>query len=64
MSPENFEMNDVFILLMLMDDRLDIGNRPVGGPHPHAGFATVTLIPDDAIHDRDKGGTKPARCSG
>src|SRR6202051_3619900 len=30
-SPENFEMTDPFILLM--DDHLDIGNRPVGGPH-------------------------------
>ena len=54
-SPENFEMNDPFILLM--DDHLDIGNRPVGGPHPHAGFETVTLILDGAIYDRDEGGT-------
>ena len=50
-SPENFEMNDPFILLM--DDHLDIGDRPVGGPHPHAGFETVTLILDGAIFDRD-----------
>src|SRR6202049_4378380 len=49
-SPENFEMTDPFILLM--DDHLDIGNRPVGGPHPHAGFETVTLILDGAILDR------------
>jgi quercetin 2,3-dioxygenase len=54
-SPENFEMNDPFILLM--DDHLDIGDRPVGGPHPHAGFETVTLILDSAILDRDEGGT-------
>jgi len=54
-SPENFEMSDPFILLM--DDHLDIGNRPVGGPHPHAGFETVTLILDGAIYDRDEGGT-------
>src|ERR1700745_1854169 len=54
-SPENFEMNDPFILLM--DDHLDIGERPVGGPHPHAGFETVTLILDGAIFDRDEGGT-------
>jgi redox-sensitive bicupin YhaK (pirin superfamily) len=53
-SPENFEMNDPFILLM--DDHLDIGDRPVGGPHPHAGFETVTLILDGAIFDRDEGG--------
>ena len=54
-SPENFEMNDPFILLM--DDHLDIGDRPVGGPHPHAGFETVTLILDGAIFDSDEGGT-------
>ena len=54
-SPDNFEMNDPFILLM--DDHLDIGDRPVGGPHPHAGFETVTLILDGAIFDRDEGGT-------
>jgi len=52
--PENFEMSDPFILLM--DDHLDIGNRPVGGPHPHAGFETVTLIVEGAIYDRDEGG--------
>ena len=52
---ENFEMTDPFILLM--DDHLDIGNGPVGGPHPHAGFETVTLILDGAIYDRDEGGT-------
>jgi hypothetical protein len=40
-----------------MDDHLDIGDRPVGGPHPHAGFETVTLILDGAIYDRDEGGT-------
>jgi redox-sensitive bicupin YhaK (pirin superfamily) len=54
-SPENFEMTDPFILLM--DDHLDIGDRPVGGPHPHAGFETVTLILDGTIFDRDEGGT-------
>ena len=54
-SPEHFEMTDPFIVLM--DDHLDIGNRPVGGPHPHAGFETVTLILDGAIYDRDEGGT-------
>ena len=57
-SPENFKMNDPFILLM--DDHLDIGDRPVGGPHPHAGFETVTLILDGAIYDRDEGGALKA----
>ncbi|MDP9322317.1 MAG: pirin family protein [Acidobacteriota bacterium] len=53
-SPEDFALNDPFI--MLADDHLDIGDRPVGGPHPHAGFETVTLILDGAIYDRDEGG--------
>lgn len=51
---EDFAANDPFI--MLMDDHLDIGERPVGGPHPHAGFETVTLLLEGAIHDRDEGG--------
>jgi len=39
----NFEQTDPFILLM--DDRLDLpGEGSVGGPHPHAGFETVTLV--------------------
>ncbi len=39
----NFTQTDPFILLM--DDRLNLpGGPPVGGPHPHAGFETVTLI--------------------
>jgi redox-sensitive bicupin YhaK (pirin superfamily) len=53
-SPEDFARNDPFI--MLADDHLDIGERTVGGPHPHAGFETVTLILDGAIYDRDEGG--------
>jgi redox-sensitive bicupin YhaK (pirin superfamily) len=53
-SPEDFVLNDPFILLM--DDHLDIGDRPLGEPHPHAGFETVTLILDGAIYDRDEGG--------
>ncbi|HKB99860.1 MAG TPA: pirin-like C-terminal cupin domain-containing protein [Terriglobales bacterium] len=53
-SPEDFVLNDPFIVLM--DDRLEIGDRTVGEPHPHAGFETVTLILDGAIYDRDEGG--------
>lgn len=38
-----YESTDPFMLLM--DDRLDLpGGPPVGGPHPHAGFETVTLV--------------------
>ena len=53
-SAADFALNDPFI--MLADDRLDIGDRPVGGPHPHAGFETVTLVLDGVIYDRDEGG--------
>ena len=53
-SPEEFARQDPFIVLM--DDHLDIGDRPVGGPHPHAGFETVTLVLDGAVYDRDEGG--------
>jgi quercetin 2,3-dioxygenase len=53
-SPEDFARTDPFILLM--DDHLDIGERSVGGAHPHAGFETVTLVLDGAIYDRDEGG--------
>ncbi len=38
--------------IMLMDDRLDKRNKePVGGPHPHAGFETVTLLIEGEIGD-------------
>jgi len=53
-APEDFAINDPFILLM--DDHLDIGDRPVGGAHPHAGFETVTLLLQGSIYDRDEGG--------
>lgn len=53
-SPDDFSASDPFI--MLADDHLDIGDRPVGGPHPHAGFETVTLILEGAVYDRDEGG--------
>lgn len=39
----DFDQSDPFI--MLMDDRLEKTDyNPVGGPHPHAGFETVTLV--------------------
>lgn len=50
----DFAATDPFIALM--DDHLDIGERSVGGPHPHAGFETVTLLLDGSIRDRDEGG--------
>lgn len=39
----DFAQSDPFI--MLMDDKLEkTDNIPVGGPHPHAGFETVSLV--------------------
>ena len=38
--PGEFALSNPFILLA--DDHLDIGDRTVGEPHPHAGFETVT----------------------
>src|SRR5215203_2511128 len=45
-----FSDSDPFI--MLMDDMLDKkDNEPVGGPHPHAGFETVSLLLEGEIGD-------------
>ncbi|WP_290794113.1 pirin family protein [Flavihumibacter sp. UBA7668] len=44
----DFSESDPFILLM--DDMLDKkDNSPAGGPHPHAGFETVTLVLEGEI---------------
>jgi len=44
--------SDPFILLM--DDMLDKKDtNPVGGPHPHAGFETVTLILEGELGNGD-----------
>jgi len=46
----NFSESDPFIFLM--DDFLDKkDNEPVGGPHPHAGFETVSLLLEGEIGD-------------
>jgi quercetin 2,3-dioxygenase len=46
----DFADTDPFI--MLMDDMLDKKtDEPVGGPHPHAGFETVTLLLSGEIGD-------------
>ena len=45
-----YSQSDPFIALM--DDMLDKKNNiPSGGPHPHAGFETVSLMLDGAIGD-------------
>ncbi|SEJ84388.1 hypothetical protein SAMN05216327_12414 [Dyadobacter sp. SG02] len=47
-----FEHSDPFILLM--DDFLDKkDDEPVGGPHPHAGFETVSLLLEGEIGDEE-----------
>lgn len=44
----DFKETDPFIALM--DDNLDKkDNSPAGGPHPHAGFETVSLLVDGEI---------------
>lgn len=46
----NFADTDPFILLM--DDMLDKkDDHPSGGPHPHAGFETVTLLLEGELGD-------------
>jgi quercetin 2,3-dioxygenase len=46
----DFTDTDPFI--MLMDDMLDKKtDEPVGGPHPHAGFETVTLMLEGEMGD-------------
>jgi quercetin 2,3-dioxygenase len=50
----HFSETDPFILLM--DDRLDLpGDKSAGGPHPHAGFETVTLVLDGDSKDWNTG---------
>ena len=47
----SFSDSDPFILLM--DDMLDKkDNEPVGGPHPHAGFETVSLLLEGEMGDQ------------
>ncbi|GAB3280486.1 pirin family protein [Larkinella harenae] len=54
----DYTQSDPFIVLM--DDQLNKQNeQPVGGPHPHAGFETVSLLLEGEMGDdahRMKGG--------
>jgi redox-sensitive bicupin YhaK (pirin superfamily) len=46
------EFADTDPFIMLMDDMLDKKtDEPVGGPHPHAGFETVTLMLEGEMGD-------------
>jgi redox-sensitive bicupin YhaK (pirin superfamily) len=48
------QRTDPFVLLV--DDRLDfIPGQQVGGPHPHAGFETVTWMLAGTLADHDEG---------
>src|SRR5450755_2739975 len=50
----DFADTDPFILLM--DDMLDKkDDHPAGGPHPHAGFETVTLLLEGELGDNTHG---------
>src|SRR3954469_12689874 len=54
LAPTALVDSDPFVLLM--DDRLDIEKRrQIGGPHPHAGLETVTLVLEGSADDRDEG---------
>jgi quercetin 2,3-dioxygenase len=54
LAPTALAASDPFVLLM--DDRLDIPQRrQIGGPHPHAGLETVTLVLEGTLSDRDEG---------
>ena len=57
-TPDALPATDPFVLLM--DDRLEVSApRQVGGPHPHAGIETVTLILEGTVRDRDEGSFSP-----
>jgi redox-sensitive bicupin YhaK (pirin superfamily) len=50
----DFAKSDPFIALM--DDRIIVPEgEPVGGPHPHAGFETVTLVLEGSLGDEHHG---------
>jgi redox-sensitive bicupin YhaK (pirin superfamily) len=54
LPPHDLARHDPFVLLM--DDRLDMPRRRrIGGPHPHAGLETVTLVLEGKVWDRDEG---------
>lgn len=48
----NVDYKDSDPFIMLMDDMLDkTDGEPVGGPHPHAGFETVSLLLEGELGD-------------
>lgn len=58
LAPVDLQASDPFVLLM--DDRVEVPEETsVGGPHPHAGLETVTLVLDGVVLDRDEGRLSP-----
>ncbi len=49
----DFMNSDPFI--RLTDDRMEIGNKEIGAPHPHAGFEALGLMLEGAIRNRENG---------
>jgi transcriptional regulator with GAF, ATPase, and Fis domain len=50
---DDFINSDPFI--RLTDDRMEIGNKEIGAPHPHAGFEALGLLLEGAIRNRESG---------
>jgi len=50
---DDFIDNDPFI--HLTDDRMEIRNKEIGAPHPHAGFEALGLLLEGAIRNRENG---------
>jgi redox-sensitive bicupin YhaK (pirin superfamily) len=53
-TPDQWSHADPFILLM--DDRID--GKLIGGPHPHAGFETVTFVVDGEMSSESGAGER------
>ena len=50
---DDFINSDPFI--RLTDDRMEIENKEIGAPHPHAGFEALVLLLEGAIRNRENG---------
>ena len=50
---DDFINTDPFI--RLTDDRIEIANRKIGAPHPHAGFEALGLLLEGAIRNLENG---------
>ena len=50
---DDFINSDPFI--RLTDDRMEIGDKEIGAPHPHAGFEALGLLLEGAIRNLENG---------